>query len=159
MKKHILALIMLILAPNFPTAEEAKDDSGTQVFSDWLVSCEGDMCRMSQVVVQPSTQRLVLQVRVFAGDQPTMLLSFPLGVFLSMGWRFQIDSGNETILPFEICNIDGCHVGLSLTDQLLRSLKLGSDMKVTFLDAAQAEVTPVISLIGFTRAYEAISIQ
>ena len=111
---------------------------------------------MSQVIVQPSTRRLILQMKVFSGETPTLLLSFPLGILLSTGWQYQIDNGPKSSLPFEICNSEGCHVGVSLTPQLLRAMQRGNNMKITFFDAAQTEVEPVISLAGFTKAYEAI---
>ncbi len=131
--------------------------SEAQIFSDWRVACdEARPCRMSQTIVQPSTRRLILQMKAFAGDEPTLLLSFPSGILLSTGWQYQIDGNRKTVLPFEICNSEGCHAGVKLTSQLLRAMKRGNEMKITFFDAAQTEVKPTISLIGFTEAWEAL---
>ena len=140
-------------------AAEAQETSTPerQTYSDWLVTCdEGDGCRMTQAIVQPATQRLILQAKIFTGDNPTLLMTFPLGILLSTGWQYQIDGNKQVIEPFEICNLEGCHAGVRLTPHLLNAMKRGSRMKIKFLDAARTEVDPVISLTGFTKAYQAL---
>ncbi len=128
-----------------------------QVFTDWQVTCETKQtCRLSQTVTQPATARAILQARAFNGEDPTLLLSFPLGVLLSPGWRYRIDGNDETVLPFEICDRTGCHAGVKLTPELLAAMKRGSRMQVTFFDAARTPVVPVLSLLGFSRALEAL---
>jgi invasion protein IalB len=139
------------------TQTQSESSDKVQMFSDWRVACDANgPCRMAQAIVQPATKRLILQVRVFAGDTPTVLITFPLGILLSGGWQYQIDDTQKNILPFEICNFDGCHAGVKITPQLLKAMKRGREMKITFFDAGQEEVKPVISLIGFTKAWEAL---
>jgi Invasion protein B, involved in pathogenesis len=111
---------------------------------------------MSQTVAQTTTARAILQAKIFKGEDPTLLVSFPLGILLSTGWRYRIDGGSEAILPFEICDNTGCHAGVKLTPNLINAMKHGNEMKVTFFDAAQAPVEPVLSLTGFTKAWEAL---
>lgn len=136
---------------------QAEPPEDVQIFSDWRVACdEAQTCRMAQTIVQPSTRRLILQMKIFAGEDPTLLLSFPLGILLSTGWQYQIDSNRKSVLPFEICNPEGCHAGVKLTPKLLRAMKRGNKMRITFLDAAREEVTPVVSLAGFTKAWDAM---
>ncbi len=148
--------VALAVSTAIVVAQEA-DTTEAQIFSDWRVACdEAQTCRIAQTIVQPSTRRLILQMKVFAGEEPTLLLSFPLGILLSTGWQYQIDGNRKTVLPFEICNSEGCHAGVKLTPQLLKAMQRGSEMKITFFDAGQDEVEPVISLIGFTKAWEAL---
>lgn len=140
------------LIPSFSV--NAQDQVGTQTYGDWLVTCDKDNpCRMAQTVVQTSTKRLILQLRIFKGKEPTMLLTFPLGILLNTGWQYQIDGKRQTLLPFEICNSEGCHAGVKLTPKLLSSLKRGNSLSIKFFDAAKTTVNPVISLAGFTKAY------
>ncbi len=128
-----------------------------QVYADWQVACEADQpCRMSQTVAQPATARAILQARVYKGDDPTLLISFPLGILLSPGWRYRIDEGTEAVLPFEICDTSGCHAGVKLTPNVLAAMKRGNEMQITFYDAARTPVTPALSLAGFTKAWEAL---
>ena len=140
-------------AQDVSSTEGARD----QVFTDWQVTCrDSEPCRMSQTVAQTSTARAILQVRAFKSDDPTLLITFPLGILLSPGWRYRIDSRTETVLPFEICDSAGCHAGVTLTPNLLTAMKRGNEMKITFFDAAQTPVEPVLSLAGFTKAWEAL---
>jgi invasion protein IalB len=111
---------------------------------------------MSQTVAQPATARAILQARVYKGDDPTLLISFPLGILLSPGWRYRIDEGTEAVLPFEICDTSGCHAGVKLTPNVLAAMKRGNEMQITFYDAARTPVTPALSLAGFTKAWEAL---
>ena len=112
---------------------------------------------MVQTVVEASTDRDVLQAKVFAGDDPTLLLTFPLGILLKTGWRYRIDSGQSHLLPFEICNTDGCHAVIKLTPKTLNSLRLGGRLNIEFQDAANNTVKPTVSLAGFTKAYKALN--
>lgn len=134
-------------------AQEAAIDT----FGDWKIICDdGAACRMSQTIGQTDTSRVIVQLRVFKGEAPTALLTFPLGILLSTGWSYEIDGGRNTVLPFEICNTSGCHAGLRLDADLLQRLKRGNHLTITFRDAANEPVMPVISLSGFTKAYEAL---
>jgi len=131
--------------------------AGQETFKDWQVICEADVpCRMVQTIVQTELKRPILQIRVFDDGSPTMLLTFPLGILLSPGWQYQIDGGRATRVPFELCNLDGCHAGLPLSKALLTKLKRGNTFKVTFWDAESTAVNPEISLAGFTKAFGAL---
>lgn len=152
-------LLSVLLFCNFPAALFAQEqpEDRSMVFDDWRLACDQDQpCRIAQTIVQFPSKRLILQVKIFKGDEPTMLLSFPLGNLLSTGWQYQIDGGKTNLLPFEICNADGCHAGVKLTSTLIAALKRGRVLSVTFRDAGQAEVNPKVSLIGFTKAYDAL---
>lgn len=142
---------------NTAGADIVQPTSEPQVFSDWRVACDDEQpCRMSQTIVQPTTARAILQVKLFKGDDPTALVTFPLGILLSPGWRYRIDDGPETVLPFEICDGDGCHAGVKLTPDLLTAMKRGNQMNIVFFDAARSPVEPAISLTGFSKAWEVL---
>lgn len=158
MKKIFQIILFTCVAQTLSiTPTQAQSIETTETFGDWQVTCPEDQaCRMTQVIVQPSTRRLILQVMITKGDTPTGLLTFPLGILLSTGWQYQIDSKRPEILPFEICNQEGCHAGIELPTKLVSALKAGNVLSIKFLDAAKSEVNPVISLTGFTKAYEAL---
>jgi invasion protein IalB len=146
-----LALSLLASAPAY------AQDADASVYSDWQVVCdEKQPCRMAQTVAQQGQARVILQAKVFKSDKPTLLLTFPLGILLSTGWSYQIDGGRRTVVPFEICNTSGCHAGVPLSDDMLQRLRQGSQLQIAFRDAANQTVSPVISLAGFTKAYETL---
>lgn len=157
LKSFYWACVMLTTGLIAGLPAHAQDQPVSQTYGDWLVTCEKDIpCRMAQTVVQTTTKRLILQLRVFKNDDPTILLTFPLGILLNTGWQYQIDGRRKTLLPFEICNSEGCHAGVKLTSKLLASLKRGNSLSIKFFDAAKTTVNPVISLTGFTKAYGAL---
>lgn len=149
-------LAMLMLVGIFASSGWAQS-ADQEVFTNWQIVCDDSQpCRMSQTIAQPSSSRVILQARVFRAESPTLLLTFPLGILLSTGWSYRIDNGRETITPFEICNTSGCHAGVALDVELLQQLKRGNKLHITFRDASNAAVTPEISLLGFTLAFEAL---
>ena len=145
----MLGCALLFTTPNLSFAEK-------QTFGDWQVICEDDVCRMVQSVIEASTERDIVVAKAFAGNDPTLLLTFPLGILLKTGWRYQIDAGAEHLLPFEICNIEGCHAVIKLESKTLNSLRLGTELNLSFQDARNRTVSPKISLSGFTKSYEAL---
>ncbi|MGC3939527.1 invasion associated locus B family protein [Roseobacter sp. EG26] len=150
------SLLVLMLFPSFSYAQD-KPLEEERTFDDWFVTCSsGQTCRMVQTVIQPSTGRLILQVKIIAGETTTALFTFPLGVLLSTGWSYDIDGRRQRILPFEVCNTDGCHAGLKLSMRELDALKRGNHLNLRFHDAAATEVPVQVSLAGFTNAFNAL---
>ncbi len=153
----VLATLCGFLAFTLDVNAQPKSASKDRVFTDWKVICPKNQgCRAAQSIVLKSSQAPILQLRIYKGDNPTALFSFPLGILLSTGWRYRIDNKKSVLLPFEICNDKGCHVGVPLTKELVRALKRGNKLYVTFLDANKNEVAPTISLSGFTKAFGAL---
>lgn len=136
------------------TAPAAADDN---TFGDWKITCPDQApCRMAQSIVTANDKKIILQMRVFKGKdgaKDTALFSFPLGILLNTGWQIKIDSGKTQLLPFEICNVDGCHSGINIPASLLNSMKRGNILNVKFFDASQKAIEPKISLKGFTKAW------
>jgi len=137
--------------------EKNNTDTETNIFGDWKIACPSpDPCRMAQSITTGDGSQVVLQMRVFKQEKPTALFSFPLGILLNTGWQIKIDGGKTELLPFEICKLDGCHAGIVLTNNLIKKMKRGNILKVTFFDSNQNAIEPKISLAGFTKAYETL---
>ncbi len=150
------ALFAALLLVSFARAAQSQTED-TKTFGDWQIACPPDQaCRMAQTIIVKSSKTPVVRLRVFKGKEPVALFSFPLGSLLSTGWRYRIDKSKQQLRPFEICNIDGCHAGIKLNAKLIRRMKRGNRMKVTFFDSKQKPVSPELSLAGFTKAYEAL---
>ncbi len=111
---------------------------------------------MAQTIQAKSSKISIVRMRVFKSAKPTAVFTFPLGIRLNTGWSFRIDRSKETLLPFELCNTDGCHAGINLTPRLLRSLRRGNTLTLRITDASGKPVRPALSLDGFTKAYKAL---
>ena len=80
----------------------------------------------------------------------------PLGVVLTSGLAMQIDSQQEQRAPFQICTEQGCLVREPLTEEAIERFKKGANARVTVVAAQQGEVSAVISLRGFTKAFNSL---
>ncbi len=137
------------------TLKPAKESNN--LHGDWKISCpQNAPCRMAQSIVSAPNNDIILQLRIFKEDKPTALFSFPLGILLNTGWQINVDGGKSKLLPFEICKLDGCHSGITLSASLLNQLKRGNTLNVKFFDAKQTPIEPMISLKGFTKAWQTL---
>lgn len=112
---------------------------------------------MSQSLVAAQSNTPVLVARVFVKPEPLLLLNLPLNVFLKPGLTMQIDNGRKTTYAFEICNEQGCHLGIPLDADLVTALKRGNFARYTFRDGAGSEITVPMDLRGFTKSWEALA--
>ncbi|SNR44739.1 invasion associated locus B family protein [Puniceibacterium sediminis] len=153
----VLVVLLLLLAGGARAQNTSDMEGFNETYSDWRITCpKAQACRMSQTIVQSATARDILLVRVFDGAQPTMLVTMPLGVLLSTGWQYRIDQSTQKVTPYEICDTSGCHTGLPLSRNMLNALKQGNALRITFLDSVQDPVRPEVSLMGFTKAWDAL---
>lgn len=153
-----LVVALAVLRPQVVSAQ-------SQVSVPWTVICAfenrvaqdpADKCRMAQSLVTGETADPVLVVRVFPEPQPLMLASVPLNVFLKPGLSMQIDSKRAETYGFEICNEEGCHVGVPLDADKLSALKRGLFARFTYRDATGLDITLPVDLSGFTASWEAL---
>ena len=145
------------------------------VEDNWFRACddEGDpsTCRIVQNLflekdVDGEKQRLgrVLQIIVVyavnpetAQREPYISMNLPLGVDLRPGAVVRIDEAQEFQLPFLQCVNDGCAISRNIDEDLLRQLRLGTQLNVGFRAWGNESVTIIpASLIGFTRAFGTI---
>jgi len=119
-------------------AQIGKDDKGTPV--------------MEMVVRKLPTPQEVQGVPVVAVTD----VITPLGVVLTSGLVMQVDSGPEQRAPFQICTEQGCLVREPLTDEAVTRFKRGANTRITVVAAQQGPVSSIISLAGFTKAYNAL---
>ena len=80
----------------------------------------------------------------------------PLGVVLTSGLSMRIDSQQEQTAPFQICTEQGCLVREPLTEEAIGRFKKGANANVTVVAAQQGPVSAVISLRGFTKAFNSL---
>ena len=152
----MLARLLLFLGLASGAGMALAEDT-EQTFGDWKITCAESQCRMSQSLVREETGEALLIARIFVNNgTPTLIVTTPLGVFLKPRLIVQIDATRARAYGFEICDSDGCHVGINLDAELLRALQRGSVAKMTLQDGLQQDVTLGISLAGFTAGMEAL---
>jgi len=80
----------------------------------------------------------------------------PLGVVLTEGLSISIDGDRKESAPFQVCTEQGCLVREPVDDELIARLKRGNKAAVSVIAASQGEVSSIISLKGFTKAYDSL---
>jgi len=134
---------------------------------DWDVACEksGKPCVMAQIgnddkgtPILEMVLRLLPEPQDVQGQQVVAVTDFitPLGVVLTSGLTMRIDSQQEQKAPFQVCTEQGCLVREPLTQAAVDRFKKGANATVTLVAAQQGPVTAVLSLRGFTKAFNAL---
>ncbi len=134
---------------------------------DWDVACEqsGSPCVMAQIgnnsngtPILEMVLRLLPEPQDVQGQKVIAVTDIitPLGVVLTSGLAMQIDSQQEQRAPFQICTEQGCLVREPLTQEAIDRFKKGANARVTVIAAQQGEVSAVISLRGFTKAFDSL---
>lgn len=154
LSKLLFAGVYLVCSP---LTVHAQSPATGATHGNWQVICpDNERCRMAQTIQAKASKISIVRMRVFKSEKPTAVFTFPLGIRLNTGWSFRIDRSRETVLPFELCNTDGCHAGINLTPKLLGSLRRGNTLTLRITDASGKPVRPALSLDGFTKAYKAL---
>lgn len=138
-----------------------------EVHGDWEVRCTGGgtNCFMTQTYLnEQGAPVVVFSVKSAGGltdnnGAPVAALGevvVPFGVFLPGGLGLRVDSGEGRRAPYETCDGPGCRTILPVSDDTLRSLKLGGVAYVTVMRDPERAVDFPISLRGFTAAFDSL---
>lgn len=148
----------LVLLSVLTTALNAAQEEGA-TFKDWKVSCDTlpekdeKICHIQQLVTEGEGKNPIMMVA--AGylpglEQPTFIVTLPLGVLLPPGLSLQVDNNEAIRFPFEVCDPVGCRAGFDLKDEFLSQLKSGKEAKLTFANMQRKTISLPVSLSGFT---------
>jgi invasion protein IalB len=83
-----------------------------------------------------------------------LLLRLPHGLYLPAGVQYAVDRGQAKKLPIQTSDANGAYAGTRLTPDLLLDLKRGKTLTVRAVAANRKTLTIVVTLAGFTAAYE-----
>lgn len=150
---------------NPPTAPSS---SSARRFDDWEIVCapaqKADSCKAVQRLAAPGdngSSRIVFAasvVRAAKDGQMVMVLSAPLGGYLTPGMAMKVDGRPLAKLLFETCETGGCHGGFVLTHGFRRTLERGKTLQVRLWTAKAKSADVSISLKGFGPALAALQV-
>lgn len=127
----------------------------------WIVNCAsltGQVaCEAVQRLTIKKTGQLLLGITVRlpkGAKDPTMMVQLPHGMFLPSGVSLKIDENAAKTEPVQTCDAKGCYVGLAIDPNLLKTLKTGKALTVSFQNLAKKEIRIPITLSGFAEAYK-----
>lgn len=148
-------------APASPPGPIKLDLVPTQ--NDWTKVCghdqtaNKDICYTTRDFSAQAGQAPVLAVAIYdiKGDDTRILrLLVPVGLMLKPGFRFTVDKGQTHDGAFEICFSNGCFAESKINGQILDQTKKASTLSVAVKNQANNEVTFVIPLAGFGKAFD-----
>jgi invasion protein IalB len=137
-------------------------------FNAWEQRCirsdnGADPCQMYQLL-KDKDGTSVAEFTMFGlpeGNEAAAGATFvaPLETLLTSGVTLQIDGGTPKAYPFQFCAPVGCVVRLGFTAEEVEAMKRGNEIKALIVPfvAQDARVDLVISLDGFTKAFDAVN--
>ncbi|MCI0736412.1 MAG: invasion associated locus B family protein [Beijerinckiaceae bacterium] len=131
--------------------------------NDWTKVCgrdqaaNKDICYTTRDFSAQAGQPPVLALAIYdikGEDTRIIRLLVPVGLMLRPGFRFVIDKGETQSGGFEICFPNGCFAEARVTGAIIDQTKKGSTLSVAVKNQVNNEITFVIPLAGFGKAFD-----
>ena len=143
-----------------PSAAQSEDDSR---YGAWSIICDvppgasSEQCALMQNVVAEDRPEVGLSVVVLkTADNKARILRVlaPLGVILPNGLGLNIDGKDLGRASFVRCVADGCYAEVILKDDLLDTMKTGSNATFIIFASPEEGIGIPVDLNGFGSGYE-----
>lgn len=158
-------------APGLDMGQEVQADPSyiKETYGDWQLQCfrseaEEDPCQMYQLLREEAGNP-VAEFSLFKlpGDAQAVAgatIVVPLGTLLPQGLLISVDDGNAKAYNYSFCSMVGCFARIGFTQADIDALKAGVEANLTIVPAQAPDQTVEIkvSLDGFTKAYENVSV-
>jgi invasion protein IalB len=157
-----VALALFVSVAEAAAAPEATPPNNgiVESFGDWELLCPSeDTCRISQRLVAEGggdTVFLLTALRSGADGPFVGIVSVPLRGYLAPGIELRVDAREPFQLLYETCDPAGCHAGFPLEGRVLNDFRAGAKARFRVWTAKDNPVDIDVSLIGFTRAFNAL---
>ncbi len=159
-KTNLLLMTILILVSHINVAAQLTSENPWTIRCEALNSQQHNSCIMYQEILLKKDGLPVLQFSIGlaeAGQDPIVLITLPLGIYLPTGVSLMIDEQEKVNFPIERCDPDGCHMLVTLTDSRIDTLENAKELKVFFNDLESSPIIISLSLFGFKEAFSKIS--
>jgi invasion protein IalB len=158
-------------APAAPAADQQQAQQQPQgpvkadlvaVQPDWTKVCGSDPQSKREICyttrdfgAQADQPLLALAVYDPKGEDTKIIrLLLPPGLLLKPGFRFSVDKGQLEAGEFEICFPNGCFAQAKVKAALVDQIKKGEKFTVVVKNQVNNEVTFLLPLTGFGKAYD-----
>lgn len=116
-----------------------------------------DVCYTTRDFGTAGSKRPALALAVYdvKGENVRIVrLLLPVGLLLKPGFRFAVDKGAAMAGNFDICFPNGCFAESKVNGSTIEQLKKGNSLAVAVKNQADREVTFVLPLKGFAKAFD-----
>lgn len=163
-----LGLTGVALAADPAPAKTVAPKPVIKTFGSWHTSCiktekEGEECHAFVQVATKEKQSILYlgigyaRAKEVAGKL-SMFTNVPLGTLLPAGIKIAIDGKNEITRPFLFCAPGGCRADMLVDDAVLKAMKSGKEMEVSFTLLGNGEVKIPLKLDGISAALKALPV-
>ena len=131
--------------------------------TDWTKVCghdsnaNKDVCYTTRDFGTQADQPPVLALAVYdvkGEDQKIVRFLMPVGLMLAPGFRFSVDKGAALEGRFEICFPNGCFAEAKVKGPTIDAMKKGQVVNVAVKNQVNNEVTFVVPVAGFGKAFD-----
>ena len=149
---------------NMPSAGKTAGDASTQPVENWGKRCNEDngKCEIVQTAYIKQNDRPARFVEIALSknsDTETLVfVSVPLGVSVQNGVILDANEKDDQleVVPMKTCYANGCVAVAKLKPEFVNDMKMGKDITIYFTALNGKKVQTKFSLIGFTKAYDAL---
>jgi invasion protein IalB len=165
----VTTLFRLVLTLAFAMAPTAFAQSQTPVgvtkFGSWNIVCEqppganSEQCALMQNVVADDRPEVGLSVVVLkTADNKARILRVlaPLGVILPNGLGLNVDGQDLGRAYFVRCIEDGCYAEVILRDELLNTMRAGTNATFIIFASPEEGIGIPVDLTGFKDGFAAL---
>jgi len=149
-------------APAAPTPQGPTKAELVAIEPEWTKVCANDPQTHKEVCYTArdfgtKADSPIMAFQLFdekGSDEKLLRLLLPLGVQLKPGFRYALDGGAFESGGFDVCFPAGCFGETKLKRALVDSMKKGEKFAIVIKNQANAEVTLVVPLADFGKAYD-----
>lgn len=158
-----LIVVAGFLGASSASAQESPDTL-RETHGDWQKHCALDAmgleeCFLFQAVdMQANGERVMTVIAASPPSaEPLLRITVPLGVLLPNGLNMTIDGDDLGTVGFLTCFVDGCMTQVTLTADVLSSMKAGNAASITIYDTVGQPASLPLSLSGFTAGWGSLA--
>jgi invasion protein IalB len=116
-----------------------------------------DVCYTTRDFGTQADQPPVLALAIYdikGDEQKIVRFLMPVGLMLRPGFRFSVDKGATLDGGFEICFPNGCFAEVKVKGPTVEAMKKGQVVNVAVKNQVNNEVTFVVPIAGFGKAFD-----
>lgn len=160
--KIILSAALSILTACLVQTSAFAETKAGDTFGNWAIEChkageDKNACVLAQTVVDKDKKQKLLKIIVGKDkEEPFITTQVPLAIDIPAGVSVTVDQGKAIPLTVKTCLPAGCFATAKLNGKLLKSIKSGEKLNVSFnLMAGQKQITISGSTNGLAEGLKA----
>ena len=154
----------LVLTTTIAGLGQTAEKANTKPQVPWIVTCSNAQsgtlsCQITQTLLVAQTRQRILGAVLFGRAQDSKLimrLTVPHGVYLPDGVALSIDKQAAGKFAIEYADQNGGYVNVPVDDALLRRMKRGNKMMVSFKTRQKENLRLELSLDRFTASFDSM---